>query len=101
MSIIIMGNGFVPDTLLTGLILSISKNPWYTWHNNAPENYRPITFLSCIGNFFTCILIKKKLPMMNKHSTVDTVFILHKLYFQNILQSNELIVCGFIDFPKT
>ena len=46
---IIYESGIVPEDWLIGLIKPIG-DPM------KPENYRPITLLSCLGKVFTCIL---------------------------------------------
>lgn len=50
---IIFDNGFIPDEWLVGIVKPIYKNKGDPTH---PENYRPITLLSCLGKLFTCIL---------------------------------------------
>jgi hypothetical protein len=55
-----------------------------------PENYRPISLLSCIGKLFTIILNKRSTQYLESDnlwnsnqagfsSTVDNIFILHLL----------------------
>ena len=53
---IIFDKGIIPDSWLIGNILSIYKNKGDI-HN--PENYRPITLLSCLGKMFTTIINKR------------------------------------------
>lgn len=50
---IIFDNGFIPDEWRVGIVKPIYKNKGDPTH---PENYRPITLLSCLGKLFTCIL---------------------------------------------
>ena len=50
---IIFDSGFVPDSWTLGDILSVYKNKGDIRH---PENYRPITILSCFGKLFTSVL---------------------------------------------
>ena len=81
-----------------------------------PENYRPITLLSCIGKLFTAILNKRLTDfiesnsLMNcnqagvckKHSTVDNIFVLHVLYNINgkiltvVKTYNNIKLCIYI-----
>lgn len=50
---IIFDNGFIPDEWRVGIVKPIYKNKGDPTH---PENYRPITLLSCLGKLFTCRL---------------------------------------------
>ena len=50
---IVFDTGVIPESWLTGNILPIYKNKGITQN---PENYRPITLLSCLGKVFTAIL---------------------------------------------
>ena len=50
---IIYESGFVPEEWLIGLVKPIYKNKG---DPTKPDNYRPITLLSCLGKVFTCIL---------------------------------------------
>lgn len=45
--------GTVPESWTIGIIKPIYKNKG---EKNNPENYRPITLLSCMGKLFTCVL---------------------------------------------
>ena len=53
---LIFEKGIVPESWTAGNILPIYKNKGDI---NAPENYRPITLLSCFGKLFTSILNKR------------------------------------------
>ena len=50
---IIFDSGIVPESWAVGDILPIYKNKGNV---NSPENYRPITLLSCLGKVFTSII---------------------------------------------
>lgn len=50
---IIFDTGIVPEEWLIGIIRPIYKNKG---DPSNPENYRPITLLSCLGKVFTNIL---------------------------------------------
>lgn len=50
---IIFDTGIVPEEWLIGIIRPIYKNKG---NPSNPENYRPITLLSCLGKVFTNIL---------------------------------------------
>ena len=59
----------------------------------SPENYRPITVLSCLGNLFTSVLNERltksvehyaimeenQAGLMKEHSTIDHIFVLNTL----------------------
>ena len=49
---LLFSSGIVPSIWLEGNIMPIYKNKGGT----KPENYRPITILSCMGKLFTSIL---------------------------------------------
>ena len=50
---LIFNSGVLPESWLEGAIRPIYKNKGDT---KSPENYRPITILSCFGKLFTSIL---------------------------------------------
>ena len=50
---LIFNSGVLPDSWLEGAIRPIYKNKI---DSKSPENYRPITILSCFGKLFTSIL---------------------------------------------
>ena len=50
---IILQTGIVPESWLNGVIIPIYKNKG---DSSLPENYRPITILSCLGKLFTAII---------------------------------------------
>ena len=49
---LVLNNGIIPDSWQNGSIIPIYKNKGDI---NSPENYRPITLLSCIGKLYTAI----------------------------------------------
>ena len=51
---LIFDTGVIPDEWLTGIVKPIFKNKG---DPSQPENYRPITLLSCLGKLFTSILL--------------------------------------------
>ena len=78
-----------------------------------PENYRPITLLSCLGKLFTALLsdrlnfyveenviLKENQAGFRKdYSTIDHIFVLHAL--TKLLQfEKKKLFCSFIDFSK-
>ena len=49
----ILDSGILPDSWLTGNFFPIYKNKG---DPSLPENYRPITILSCLGKLFSSVL---------------------------------------------
>ena len=107
---IIFDTGYVPDSWSLGDILPIFKNKGNIKH---PENYRPITILSCFGKLFTSILNTRITKYVEEnellhseqagfrkgYSTTDNLFILQSLI--DIAKSNKSkLFCTFIDFKQ-
>ena len=103
-------SGIVPDLWLIGNIIPFYKNKG---NINDPQNYRPITILSCMGKLFTSILnlrlglyldqfliLKENQSGFRKgYSTIDSIFTLHLLFDLCKLIKKKLF-CAFIDFTK-
>ena len=53
---LIFDAGVVPEEWLTGIVKPIYKNKG---DPHLPDNYRPITLLSCMGKLFTSILCER------------------------------------------
>ena len=84
---IILDSGVLPEVWSVGLIKPIYKQKG---EKNKPENYRPITLVSCIGKLFTGILSNRlytyaennelfsntQAGFRKGHSTTDNIFIL-------------------------
>ena len=80
----------LPDSWLEGVIWPIYK---IKGDSKSPENYRPITILSCVGKLFTSILNARLNKFLDAHSilevnqagfragysTMDHIFVLHAL----------------------
>ena len=93
-----------------GDILPIYKNKGSV---NLPENYRPITPLSCLGKLFTSILNNRLNKFAEKYeiichnqagfrrglSTSDNLFVLQSLFDMSKSTKNKLF-CAFIDFKQ-
>ena len=107
---IIYESGFVPEEWLIGLVKPIYKNKG---DPTKPDNYRPITLLSCLGKVFTCILnhrletfgneinlLKENQAGFRKsYSTLDHVLTLQ--FLSNILlQRKKKLFCAFVDFKQ-
>ena len=106
----ILDSGILPDTWLVGEIKPIYKNKGSP---NNPENYRPITILSCLGKVFTAILndrIHRFLEENNllnenqagfrsQYSTCDHIFTLYFI-IEKLRTNKKKLFCSFIDFSK-
>ena len=107
---LVLDTGIIPDPWLEGIIRPIYK---HAGDPKQPENYRPITVLSCFGKLFTAILNTRLNNFVTYHnileenqagfrsgySTVDHIFTLHVL--SEILKHNKKkLFCAFIDFSK-
>ena len=103
---LIFNLGVLPDSWLEGEIRPLYKNKG---DSKSPENYRPITILSCFGKLFTSIL-NARLDVHNileenqagfraGYSTMDNIFALHALTEIAKTQKKKLF-CSFIDFSK-
>ena len=81
----------------------------------VPENYRPITILSCLGKLFTAIINKRlnkcadeselidpcQAGFCKQHSTSDNIFIIKSLI--DIIKSDKnknKLMCCFVDFKQ-
>ena len=92
-----------PDAWLVGIIRHIYKNA----DIGNPENYRPITLLSCLGKLFTAILNKcitlfletNEQLFRKYHSTVDHIFTLYGL-IELLKTRKKHLYCTLIDFKK-
>ena len=87
---LILETGLIPEPWLEGIIRPIYKR---SGDSTRPENYRPITILSCFGKLFTAILNHRLTEFLNYnnileenqagfragYSTTDHIFTLHAL----------------------
>ena len=107
---IVLNTGIVPESWTYRIINPIFKNKG---DPNSPENYRPITLLSCMGKLFTSI-INTRLQMFVENndiindfqtgfrsgfSTVDNMFILQTL-IQILHNKKKKLFCAFIDLKR-
>ena len=107
---LVLDTGIIPDPWLEGIIRPIYKR---NGSPQNPENYRPITILSCFGKLFTAILNARLTNFLNHnniieenqagfrsgYSTSDHIFNLYAL--TEILKAkNKKLFCSFIDFSK-
>ena len=80
---------------------------------NSPQNYRPITILSCLGKLFNAILnnrrnqyseenvilLENQADFRKQYSTLDHIFTLHAL--NEILRSRkQKLFCCFVAFDS-
>ena len=107
---LILDTGYIPDSWLEGIIRLIYKRNGNT---NEPENYRPITILSCFGKLFTAVLNQRLNEFLtfnnilgenqsgfrSGYATTDHIFTLHALT-EILKHKNKKLFCGFIDFSK-
>ena len=87
---IVFETGIFPDAWQEGRLKPIYKNKG---ERNKPENYRPITILSCLGKLFTSFLNNRLTKFVERYdilnhnqvgfrkefSTTDHIFTLHLL----------------------
>ena len=107
---IILDTGYFPERWSIGCIHPIYKN---IGDRTNPQNYRPITVLSCLGKLFTSILnirlnqyleenlilLENQAGFRKQYSTLDHIFTLHAL--NEIMKSREQkLFCCFVDFSS-
>ena len=107
---LILKTGHVPEQWLIGKIKPIFKNKG---DPRDPNNYRPITILSCLGKLFTAVLndrlcnfleynemLHENQAGFRKHySTTDHIFTLHSL-IELLKYEKKKLFCCFVDFSK-
>ena len=107
---LIFDTGLIPETWTLGNILPIYKNKG---DKNKPENYRPITLLSCFGKLFTAVInyrlnkYAEEVDLIDPcqagfrkgYSTAENIFIINSLIDLLKAQGKKLY-CTFIDFKQ-
>ena len=104
---LILKTGIIPDEWAVGKIRPINKNKGPM---SDPNNYRPITILSCLNKLFTAVLNdrlyelfgRKRYPTRKSgwlYSTSDHIFSLHALIEIMKFEKKKLF-CSFVDFSK-
>ena len=107
---LVLDTGILPDAWLEGIIRPIYKR---SGDPKKPENYRPITILSCFGKLFTSvlnlrlnnfiehhnILNENQAGIRSSYSTTDHIFTLHALT-EILKQNKKKLYCCFVDFSK-
>ena len=106
---LIFDTAIIPDSWSVGVIKTIYKKGDPT----LPQNYRPITILSCLGKLFTSVINNRLNEYAEKfnviescqagfrksHSTADNIFIIKSLI--DIAKANKSKLFGcFIDFKQ-
>ena len=64
----VFDSGYLPDSWLEGTIKPIYKNKG---NSMQPQNYRPITILSCVGKLFTSILNNRLTRFLNNDNILS------------------------------
>ena len=107
---IIYDQGVIPSAWTTGIIKPIYKQKGC---RKDPDNYRPITILSCLGKLFTSILNNRlksyievehiigeeQIGFRENYSTIDGVFCLYTL-IEMMKKRKYNLFCAFIDLKK-
>lgn len=107
---LIFDTGLIPENWTLGNILPIYKNKG---DKNKPENYRPITLLSCFGKLFTAIINNRlnkyaeEVEMINPcqvgfrkgYSTTENMFAINSL-IDLLKAKGKKLYCTFIDFKQ-
>lgn len=107
---IVFETGILPEAWLIGNIIPIFKNKG---SRLEPQNYRPITLLSCIGKIFTSILntrlcdylddlsilLENQAGFRQGYSTTDHIFSIYAL-FELLKLKKKKLFCIFVDFEK-
>ena len=106
----ILDHGVIPVAWTVGVINPIYKNKG---DPTRPENYRPITLLSCMGKLFTCVINNRLKSYIESNniihesqagfrsgfSTSDHMFVLNHL-IQYLNNQNKKLYCAFIDLKQ-
>ena len=107
---LILRSGAIPVQWSIGKIKPIYKN---SGDRNDPDNYRPISLLSCLGKLFTSLLSDRLSTFLEEceilhqnqagfrrnYSTTDHIFSLYALTEIMKFEKKKLF-CSFVDFSK-
>ena len=107
---LVFDSGIIPESWTLGRIIPIYKNKGA---QSNPENYRPITLVSCLGKLFTSIinsrlqsfagefelLSESQTGFRKTYSTCDSIFALHML-ISILFNQKKKLFCAFIDFQR-
>ena len=101
---LIFDSGFVPEEWLIGVVKPIYKNKG---DPTQPENYRPISLLSCLGKVFTsilsnrlelyaeevCLIKENQTGFRKSYSTLDHILTLQFLSNFLLKKKEETVLC--------
>ena len=107
---IIFNESIMPKSWTEGIIKPIYKKKG---DKTNPDNYRPISLLSCMGKLFASILNNRltqfleenksigeeQLGFRKNYSTIDGICILNGL-LEMLTKRNKTLYCAFIDLKK-
>ena len=103
---IIYDKSTVPSSWTTGIIKPIYKQKG---NKQEPDNYRPITILSCLGKLFTAVLNARlkvyteaenftgedQIGFRENYSTIDGIFSLYSLIDLMKKKKKKIILCFY------
>ncbi|MCW4343991.1 MAG: reverse transcriptase family protein [Candidatus Thiodiazotropha endolucinida] len=106
---LIFDTAIIPESWSVGVIKPIYKKG----DPKLPQNYRPITILSCLGKLFTSVINNRlrefadkydiiescQAGFREKHSSADNIFIMKSLIDMARVNKSKLFTC-FIDFKQ-
>ena len=88
---LIFNSGVLPDYRLEGAIRPIYKNKG---DSKSPENYSPITILSCFGKLFTSILNARLNKFLDAHNILEKIRLVSACMHQQKLQKPRKRNCS-------
>ena len=93
---LIFENGLIPESWPVGTIKPIYKNKG---DPKLPENYRPITILSCLGKLFTAIINKRLNKFSEENELIEPCHAGFRKQYST--SDNIFIIKSLIDIMKT
>ena len=107
---LVFDSGAIPCSWVEGVIRPIYKR---SGDKHNPDNYRPISILSCLGKLFTSILNSRLTKFVEEndileenqagfregYSTSSHIFVVHAL-IELMKSRKRKLFCCFIDFSK-
>ena len=107
---LVFDSGSIPCSWVEGVIRPINKR---SGDKHNPDNYRPISILSCLGKLFTSILNSRLTKFVEEndileenqagfeegYSTSSHIFVVHAL-IELMKSRKRKLFCCFIDFSK-
>ena len=104
---LVLDSGCFPEQWSTGMISPIYKKE----DRSNPQNYRPITILSCLGKLFTSVLnarlndyledciSENQAGFRKTYSTLDHIFSMYAL-IELLKSQKKKLFCCFVDFSS-